>query len=302
MEFPLLQWLAAVLFRWIGESDLVCRGVAIAFSLATVVALFGLGRCLWGRAVGRGAAFLYATSPSAISGRAFISDTPMVCFSAFGVWGFASYLRTGRRGALVWGVVTAVLACMVKVPAVIILAPIVYLAGRRSAGRCCEIVRPRRARHGGPVDSRVVRPCRRAVSPHGSRPGDLACVWRVFPDIMAVAGPARTVSHWATIGQLRDPAFYTTLAERLWCCTSPPSGPSWCCSGQSRSGRFRTGERSMCGSRRWGLFVLVSADGNLRHEFHQRPILLPAALYFGLAVQRAFDLTGCAGKRRSGWD
>jgi len=292
MEFPLLQWLAAALFRGFGESDLVCRGVAIAFSLATVVALFGLGRCLWGRAVGRGAAFFYAASPSAIFfGRTFISDTPMVCFSAFGVWGFASYLRTGRRAALVGGVVTAALACMVKVPAVIIFAPIVYLAWEQKRWA----LRRDRALLAGLVTVALLTV---AWYVHADvlfhRTGLGQAIWHAsggyLPDIMAVAGPAKPVSHWATIGQLRDPAFYATLAERLWRLHFTPVGTLLVLFGAIAVRAVPNRRTIDVWFATVVLFILVSADGNLRHEFHQLPILLPAALYFGLAVQRAFDL------------
>ena len=128
MEFPLLQWIAAVLFRQFGEREIICRLLSIVFSLATVAGLYGLANDRLGRAVARGAAFLYAISPSAIFfGRAFISDTPMVCFSVFGVWGFAAYLLQGKRGAVVWGAAAAALACMTKLPAVVIFAPIRWL-------------------------------------------------------------------------------------------------------------------------------------------------------------------------------
>ena len=124
MEFPLLQWIAAVLFRQFGEREIICRLLSIVFSLATIAGLYGLANAVWGRAVARGAAFLFAISPSAIFfGRAFISDTPMVCFSVFGVWGFAAYLLHGKRQAVVWGAAAAALACMTKLPAVVIFAP-----------------------------------------------------------------------------------------------------------------------------------------------------------------------------------
>ena len=37
------------------------------------------------------------------------------------------------------------------------------------------------------------------------------------------------------------------------------------------------------------LFILAAAEGNRWHEFYQLPILLPAALYFGLGARPIFD-------------
>jgi hypothetical protein len=38
-----------------------------------------------------------------------------------------------------------------------------------------------------------------------------------------------------------------------------------------------------------GLFILVTTEGHIHHEFHQLPMLPPAALLFGLAAAPAFD-------------
>lgn len=290
-EFPLIQWMAAVLFRVFGERDVICRSLAIAFSLGTLLGLYGLGSCLWGPAVGRGAAFLYAISPSAIFfGRTFISDIPMVCFSAFGVWGFASYLRTGRRAPLIWGTAAAALACLVKVPAVIIFAPIIYLAwdAKRWA-----LLRDR-ALLGGLATVLLLTI---AWYVHADilfhRTGLGMAIWHgsggYSPDIMIAAGPQMTVSHWSTLGQLSDPEFYRTMWERLWALHLTPVGTVVIAVGAVTL--WAIPKRRMVDV--WVgtvvLFILVSAEGNRWHEFHQLPILLPAALYFGLGARPVFD-------------
>lgn len=290
MEFPLLQWTGAVLFRWFGVRDVICRGIAVAFSLATLVGLYGLGRCLWDRAVGRGAAFLYAISPSAIFfGRTFLSDTPMVCLSAFGVWGFASYLKTGKRSSLLWGTATAALACLVKVPAVIILAPIAYLAWRANGWR---VIRDRALL----TSVATVLVLTTAWYVHADmlfhRTGLGEAVWHpsggYSPDIMAAAGPILTVSHWSTLSQLTDKDFYTTMLERAWLLHFTPIGTLVVLAGIAM---WRIPDRLVVDV--WFatvlLFILVTAEGNRWHEFHQLPMLLPAALYFGFAARRAFD-------------
>jgi hypothetical protein len=291
MEFPLLQWSAAVFFRWFGVHDIICRGIAVAFSLATIAGLYGLGRCLWDRAAGRGAAFLYAISPSAIFfGRTFLSDTPMVCFSAFGVWGVASYLKTGRRSPLVWGTVTAALACMVKVPAVIILAPIAMLAWNAKRWAALRD----RALLGGVITIVLLTIAWYAHADalfHQTGLGQ--SIWHpsggYSPDIMAAAGPALTVSHWSTLSQVTDKEFYWTMVERAWMLHFTPIGTVIVLIGLAAA--WRVPNRLMVDA--WLatvlLFMLVTADGNRWHEFHQLPLLLPAALYFGLAARTAFD-------------
>lgn len=290
MEFPLLQWTGAVFFRWFGVHDIICRAIAVAFSLATLVGLYGLGRCLWDRAVGRGAAFLYAISPSAIFfGRTFLSDTPMVCFSAFGVWGFASYLKTGKRAPLVWGTVTAALACMVKVPAVMILAPIAYMAWRAKG---LALVRDRALLGGLATVLLLTIAWYAHADALFHRTGLGQSIWHpsggYSPDIMAAAGPTLTVSHWSTLSQLTDVEFYKTMFERAWMLHLTPVGAVVMLIGMAM---FWLPNRLMVDV--WVatvvLFILVTSEGNRYHEFHQLPMLLPAALYFGMAARPAFD-------------
>ena len=302
MEFPLLQWLAAALYKVFGQHDVICRGLSIFFSLATVVGLYGLGSLFWDRAVGRAAAFLYAISPSAIFfGRTFLSDVPMICFSVFAVWGFALYLREGSRGALVWGSAALALTCLVKVPAVLIFAPIAYLAWESKGWHALRD----RALLAGLATAFLLTV---AWYVHADvlfhRTGLGQAIWHpsggYSPDIVAAAGPMMLVSHWATIHQLRDPEFYATLVQRLWNLHLTPAGLMVVLFGAAVLW-------SVAGRRFvdvWAatvvLFIFVSAEGNRYHEFHQLPILLPAALYFGLAARPAFDGAWLDGQARFG--
>jgi hypothetical protein len=293
MEFPLIQWMAAVLFRWFGDRDVICRAISIAFSLATLVALYGFGRRLFDAAVGRAAAFLYAISPSAIFfGRAFISDTAMVCFSAFGVWGFAAFLQTRKRSALVAGTLAAALACMVKVPAVIILAPIAWAAWQTERWRSLRDA-PLLVGLGTVLALTIAWYAHADALFHRTGLGE--AIWHpsggYAPDIMAAAGPTLTVSHWSTLAQLTNRDFYTTLLNRFWTLHLTPIGAIVVLLGALTA--WKTPNRLIVDV--WFatvvLFILVSAEGNRWHEFHQLPILLPLAFYFGFAARRAFDVT-----------
>ena len=56
MEFPLLQWLAGMLFHVVRDREFVCRILSILFSLGTLVATYFLGARLFGAPAGRAAA------------------------------------------------------------------------------------------------------------------------------------------------------------------------------------------------------------------------------------------------------
>ena len=129
MEFPLMHWIVAAFYWIVGEQPIVGRLVSIAFSIGTVFAMYWLGTWLFGKPAGRAAAFFTAISPSAVFfGRFFISDTPMVFFSVVAVLAWVAYLETGSTTACVAGSVSSMLAFLVKIPALMILAPIVWAA------------------------------------------------------------------------------------------------------------------------------------------------------------------------------
>src|SRR6476661_2381097 len=60
MEFPLMHWIAALLYWPFGEHAVIGRLVSMAFSVATIWAIYALGSRLFGVAPGRAAAFLVA--------------------------------------------------------------------------------------------------------------------------------------------------------------------------------------------------------------------------------------------------
>jgi 4-amino-4-deoxy-L-arabinose transferase-like glycosyltransferase len=306
MEFPLLQWLAGMLFHIFRDRDLVCRVLSIAFSMGTLVAIHGLGARLLGAPAGRAAAFLLAISPSFVFfGRAFISDTPMVFFSVAALWGLVVYSQTHDRRAAGWGIASATLACMVKIPAVLIFAPIAWLAWNDVA----------REVTGAPWRAWIEAHVRALFSPiwiaaiavpflgtalwywHGDRLFHRTGLGQAIfhpsggyaPDIAVSMGPVMGISHWSTLHQLGDPAFYSILLERLYYLHLTPAGFALTLFGFILSWA-RPGARVVLV---WLgavlLFILASAEGNRHHEFHQLPLLPPAALLFGLAAWPAFD-------------
>jgi 4-amino-4-deoxy-L-arabinose transferase-like glycosyltransferase len=291
MEFPLLQWIAALGFHVSSNIDLVCRVVTIAFSLGTVAAIYGLGTRLFSRPAGRAAAFLLAVSPSFVFfGRAFISDTPMVFFSVAGVWGFLTYADTGNRRAAWCGAVCTALACMVKVPAVIVLAPIAWCAWTHKRWRA--LVDP--AWVGG-VALVIVATAAWYVWADVlfHRTGLGQAIWHPSggygPDLAMASGPFMGISHWSTAAHLGDPAFYDLMVVRAWSLHLTPIGFSVML--VAIVACWRTPRRLVADA--WlataVLFILVSAEGQRNHEFHQLPALPPAALLFALGAAPAFD-------------
>jgi 4-amino-4-deoxy-L-arabinose transferase-like glycosyltransferase len=306
MEFPLLQWLAGMLFHLSPNQELICRLLAIAFSMATLVALYALGSRLFDQPAGRAAAFLLAISPSFVFfGRTFISDTPMVFFSVAAILGLVIYRQTRDRRAAYFGIACTTMACMVKIPAVLLFAPIAWLAWTdRQPDAALRGIWPR-------VTARVQVLLDPIWVPSIGIPflGTAAWYWhgdRLFhrtglgqaifhpsggysPDVAIAMGPIMGVSHWSTLNQLSDPDFYATLLDRTYYLHLTPAGFALTLLGLA-IGWVRPAARVVLV---WLaavlLFILASAEGNRYHEFHQLPLLPPAALLFAIAASPAFD-------------
>ena len=289
MEFPLLQWLTGVLWRVTGESHVVARLVALAFSLAGVVCLYGLGARLLGRAGGLAAAALMAVSPSTVFfGRSFLSDTPMLTFMIAAVWAWDVYFeRASRRRLLVAAALTA-LAALVKLPAILVLAPIVGTAWRH---RGFALLADRGAWAGGGVAVAVVA----AWYWHADRlfleTGLTQAVFRpsgTYPADIAPGVQFTSVSHWATRARLLDVETWRELADRFWQLHLTAFGAAGMLLGLWRAPRATRAPIDLWLLAGVALF-LVALEGQYWHEFHQLPLLPPLFLYFGAAAAPLFD-------------
>ena len=280
--------------------------LSILFSMGTLVATHGLGRRLFDAPTGRAAAFLLAISPSSVFfGRAFISDTPMVFFSVAALWGLATYARTHDRRAAWWGIGSAALACMVKIPAVLIFAPIAWLAWHDVRRETTPETWG--ARLGSHVQALLHPVWIAAIAIpfagtalwywHGDRIFHRTGLGQAIfhpsggyaPDVAMAMGPVMGVSHWSTFHQLADPEFYSTLLDRTYYLHLTPVGFGLAlfglviCRARSASSVVLVWLAAVL------LFIFASAEGNRYHEFHQLPMLPPMALLFGLAASPAFD-------------
>lgn len=289
MEFPLLHLLTALLWRVVGVSDGAGRLVAVAFSVASVGLAYLLGTRLFNRAVGRGAAFLLAFSPSYVYfGRTLLSDVPMTFFSIAAVVTYVKYFDRGRHRDAVWGAVWLAMAGLVKIPAILILGPIVWSGW---LARRWKLI----------ADPWVVAGLIGAIGTiglwylHADRifleTGLNQPVFRPSTiytgDIAAYAGPFTTWEHWTVWGDPENGARVRTLLWRFFLLHLTPIGAIGAVLGFLR---LRTARRTIVDI--WLLagltLVTVALRGQFPHEFHQLPLLLPLALYFGLGAQPFF--------------
>lgn len=290
MEFPLLQYVTGLLWLLTGESHVVARLVSIVFSISAVIAIYFLGTRLFGRPAGRASAFLLAVSPGAVYfGRAFMSDTPMLAFMIGAVLAWDRYFDRPTTARTWAAAVLTALAALVKLPAILVLAPIAGLAW---------------SRHGwsGLWDRALVAGCGAAVATVVAwywyadwiylHTGLTQAVFRpsgTYPQDLAPGVVYTSVSHFATLERLTDGAFWWEMVLRFWRLHLMPIGFLGAVLAPFFAWRSR--RRAVIGL--WTLagamLLVVSAEGQWVHEFHQLPFLPPLALAFGVTAAPLFD-------------
>jgi Dolichyl-phosphate-mannose-protein mannosyltransferase len=289
-EFPLLSLLVSVLYKLFGVSETWGRLVVVVFSLATVALVYVLARDLIDHPAGLAAAFLVAVSPGAVFyGRAFMPDTLMVCFSVGAILGFYRYLAQGSRRALLAGSASLALAVLVKLPAVIVAAPLVVMVWKQQRWAA---LRDRR------LMAALVVPAVLSVAWYwhayqlfretGLTFGVFGTTKTYPPDV--APGPWTTAfSKWSSWDLLTSWSFYETLISRLWLLHLTPPGLALAAIGILLLRRVPG--RVIVDS--WFLamltFMLAAGYGQMGHDYYQLPLVAICAFYFGAAARNAFD-------------
>ncbi len=126
VEFPIMNFLTAMLIRAIPQLDLVVtsRVVSILASLGTLVALFYFVKQLSGEKTAYVSALVFALLPYSIYySRVILPEPFMLLFSMVSLAAFEAWLRTNRLSWYLTALVALVLALLFK-PFVLFLAPI----------------------------------------------------------------------------------------------------------------------------------------------------------------------------------
>ena len=298
IELPLYQALVAAVYGVVGEQEIVGRLLSIAFSCATVVLLYWLGLTCFGRGAGRGAALFFAVSPSAVFfGRTFLSDVPMLFFSVAAVLAYLRYLTTGRKALAVVGAIATALACLTKLSAVVILAPVVYQAWSL---RRWTIWKDRWLWGGiGAALGVTVAWYWHAELIHQSTGLGVA----VFspaggygPAIEAFANSWEQPSIWSD--SLLDGQIYLTLLTRAWSLHFTPLGVLCLAVGLTMGWRSGSGQFVVAWLLITVLEIVMTGPGQRDNEYYQLPLLLPAALFIGLALGHVLDVERASARGR----
>ena len=129
-EFPLVPFLASLLYVPFGVHEWIGRSVSVAFSVLSLPFFYLLVKKISNQRSAAFAAAIYTIVPlSVFASRSFMSDMTSLTFSIVALYLFGRWLERSNDFALFVGAGLATgLAILVKAPAIMIGVPLLYMA------------------------------------------------------------------------------------------------------------------------------------------------------------------------------
>jgi 4-amino-4-deoxy-L-arabinose transferase-like glycosyltransferase len=131
-EFPVLSFLAAVCYKIVGVHEWVGRVQAVILFAISLPLFFLLVRNVFGETAASWALFFYSFAPLGImAGRCFMPDMPSLALSIIGLYFFDQWMGNGMFASFVASAFCISLSILIKLPSVLIGAPLACLAFQR---------------------------------------------------------------------------------------------------------------------------------------------------------------------------
>jgi 4-amino-4-deoxy-L-arabinose transferase-like glycosyltransferase len=136
-EFPLVPFIAALLYVPFGVHEWIGRSVSVVFSVLSLPFFYLLVKKISNQRSAALATAIYTLVPlSVFAGRSFMSDMTSLSFSVVALYLFSRWLERSNDFALFVGASLATgLAILVKAPAIIIGVPLFYMAWEEHQAR-----------------------------------------------------------------------------------------------------------------------------------------------------------------------
>jgi 4-amino-4-deoxy-L-arabinose transferase-like glycosyltransferase len=290
-EWPAIPALVALLYGAFGVDEMLGRVVVLPFGVALVWCVYRLALLLDGReSVARGAAFLIAVSPAAVFfGRVLMPDTPMVCLATFALVAFTAYARGGRDVWLWTGSASLALACLIKLPAIVIGPAI---AAALVQGRGWRVLASPRVLLAGALPLIATLAwywhAHQVFQETGLTFGIFGVQAKVYPEYVGPGPWPGMYSKWSTALLLGDVEFYDRLLHRFYYFLLLPAGFVGAILGAAL---WRGWGRAVLAVWFASMVVFVLAAGEVHrvHEYYQLPFVVMAAVWFGVAAAPLFD-------------
>ena len=132
MEFPLYPWVTSLLYRGLGESEAIARGLAILGSLLTIGLLYLLVRRILDERAALWSAFLYAVLPiNLFFGRAIMPESWMLAATVAAVYFFLRWTDEDSWFFYCLALFATALACLLKLTALYLGLPLLWLVWQK---------------------------------------------------------------------------------------------------------------------------------------------------------------------------
>ncbi|MGB3759085.1 MAG: glycosyltransferase family 39 protein [Rivularia sp. (in: cyanobacteria)] len=126
-EFQTITYISALLYVILGQHDWIGRGVAVAFGLWGIFALYQLVRQVWGENYALASAAVMAILPGSVFvERSFLPDPAMVSLVVTAFWVLIKYLNTEKIYYLILGILIGTWSFLTKIPGLIVGIPMLY--------------------------------------------------------------------------------------------------------------------------------------------------------------------------------
>jgi 4-amino-4-deoxy-L-arabinose transferase-like glycosyltransferase len=131
-EFPVLPFLTAICYKIVGVHEWVGRVQAVILFAISLPFFFLLVRNVFGETAASWALFFYSFAPLGImAGRCFMPDMPSLALSIIGLYFFDQLMGNGMFASFVGSAFCISLSILIKLPNVLIGAPLACLAFQR---------------------------------------------------------------------------------------------------------------------------------------------------------------------------
>lgn len=131
-EFPILPFLAAVAYKFLGVHDWIGRLEAVIFFTVSLPFFYWLVREVFDQRAALWALFFYSFTPLSIfTSREFMPDIPSLSLSIIGLYFFLRWIDQPSAKSFAISAITISLSILIKGPSAIIGAPLACLAWQK---------------------------------------------------------------------------------------------------------------------------------------------------------------------------
>src|SRR5262249_31329155 len=128
-EFPILPFIAAILYKIAGVHEWIGRIQAVIFFAVSLPFFFLLVREIFGSTAAVWATSFFSFAPlNVFAGRSFMPDVPSLSFAIVGLYFFLRWVEDRQSAAFFAAAIAISLSFLIKITSIVIIAPILYLA------------------------------------------------------------------------------------------------------------------------------------------------------------------------------